>query len=133
MRVVVDTSVWSLLVRRRNPPVTPESETLRDLVSDGRAVLLGVVRQELLSGIKFQTEFDSLQRKLSYFPNILMKRKDYEKAAEFYNLCRRNGIIGSHGDMLICAAAYRRGLAILTTDPDFQYYARHLPINLLDP
>ena len=35
--------------------------------------------------------------------------------------------------MLICALAYRYGVPIFTTDPDFSGYAKHLPIQLHKP
>ena len=63
MQVLVDTSVWSLAFRRSVPGANPvlaaqqvrlkaSLELLRDLVADGRATLIGAIRQELLSGIK---------------------------------------------------------------------------------
>ena len=55
---------------------------------------------------------------------------DYEEAAHMNNRCRTLGIEGSAVDFLICAAAHRRGWAILTTDQDFQNYASVLPLRL---
>ncbi len=47
MNVVVDTSVWSLALRRNTPnDVIAIVNILRDLIADGRVVLLGVIRQE---------------------------------------------------------------------------------------
>lgn len=45
MNVVVDTSVWSLALRRNTPSdVIAIVNILRDLIVDGRVVLLGVIR-----------------------------------------------------------------------------------------
>ncbi|MGG6264696.1 hypothetical protein ACQ4M3_14865 [Leptolyngbya sp. AN03gr2] len=61
-----------------------------------------------------------------------MTQNDYETAAEFFNLCRRNGVQGSNTDFLICAVAYRRNDSIFTTDQDFTAFQAYLPILLLE-
>lgn len=104
---------------------------LRDLVADGRATLIGAIRQELLSGIKNQVQFLKLRTTMAAFDDIVLTREDYERAAEYLNLCRSQGIQGSNTDFLICAAAQARKLPILTTDNDFVLYKKYLPIELL--
>ncbi len=59
-----------------------------------------------------------------------METTDYERAAEFLNLCSSQGIQGSNTDFLLCAVADRCGMAILTADESFPLYARYLPIVL---
>jgi hypothetical protein len=54
--------------------------------------IIGSVRQELLSGIKSERQFEELKYYLSAFPDLALDTADYEKAAEFFNLCRKNGI-----------------------------------------
>jgi hypothetical protein len=50
MNVVVDTFVWSLALRRNSPnDAILIINILRDLISDGRVVLLRVIRQEVRS------------------------------------------------------------------------------------
>lgn len=131
MKVVVDTSVWSLALRRRTSVASPFTNLLQDLIEDGRVVLLGVVRQELLSGIRHDEQFERLQIALQAFPDPEFETEDFEKAAAFYNTCRRSGIQGSSVDFLISAYAHRRKFHILTTDPDFQHFSAHIPISLL--
>ena len=46
--------------------------------------------------------------------------------AEFYNMCRRVGVQGSHTDFLISAVPASRGPAILTCDGDCIRYAKHV-------
>jgi predicted nucleic acid-binding protein len=58
MKVVVDTSVWSLALRRNAPDDAAfVVNQLRDLITDGRVVLVGAVRQEVLSGIRHLEQF----------------------------------------------------------------------------
>ena len=92
--------------------------------------MLGVIRQELLSGIKEKTRFDKLIAVLRGFPSLLAEERDHTDAAMYYNTCRARGVQGSNVDFLICAQASHHGLPILTTDNDFRRYADHLPITL---
>ena len=133
MKVVVDTSVWSLALRRNSPrDAIAIINLLRDLITDGRAVLLGAIRQEVLSGIRHVEQFARLRNDLGAFPDLELQTEDYELAAEFFNTCRSNGIQGSNTDFLLCAAANRRGYSIFTTDRDFENFRVHIPILLLE-
>ena len=132
MNVVVDTSVWSLALRRNTQNgAIPIINILRDLTSDGRVVLLGVIRQEVLYGIRYTEQFIRLRDYLRAFPDIELTSEDYELAAEFFNTCRSNGVQGSNTDFLICAVAHRRGYSIFTTDKDFENFQLHIPDVLL--
>jgi predicted nucleic acid-binding protein len=106
---------------------------LTELISEGRAALIGPIRQELLSGVKAHSQFKLLRDHLRSFPNLELTVEDYEEAAHGFNLCRARGIQGSNTDLLICAAAIRRKMPILTADGDFQDYAQALPISLHAP
>ena len=131
MKVLVDSTSWSLVLRRSwpDPQVAPE---LDSLIRDGRVVIIGPVRQEILSGIRKRAHFERLRDRLRGFPDTEITTADYEEAAAFYNECRRHGIQGSHADFLICAVAVRNGFAIFTKDGDFAHYAKYLPITLYD-
>ena len=133
MNIIIDTSVWSLALRRQRSLPSAETKELAELVREGRAAMLGAVRQELLSGVRADQQFETLRGHLRAFPDILLEAEDYEEAASFFNKCRARGIQGSNTDYLICAAAARRGFAILTTDTDFAHFARLLPIDLHTP
>lgn len=134
MKVLVDTSIWSLALRRRTKDLNAGEEMLvgelTQLVSDGRAAIIGLIRQELLSGIKSHVQFEKLRRTLSAFPDEPVGTADYEAAAKAGNDCRAKGIAVSVVDILICAVARQRGMAIFTTDPDFGNYARVLALKL---
>ncbi|MCL1466685.1 PIN domain-containing protein [Argonema galeatum] len=132
MKVVVDTSVWSLALRRNAPADAGAIiSLLRDLITDGRVILLGAIRQEVLSGIRHAEQFTRLRDLLRAFPDLELTTEDYELAAEFFNTCRTHGIQGSNTDFLLCAAAHRRGYSILTTDKDFESFQVHIPVVLL--
>jgi len=131
MKVLVDTSVWSLVLRRRASVQRAALSTeLASLVQDGRVVMIGPVRQELLSAIKERAQFNKLRDHLRAFPDIEITSNDYEEAASMFNRCRDKGIQGSNTDFLICAVAVQHDLSVCTTDGDFKHYARVLPITL---
>jgi predicted nucleic acid-binding protein len=129
VNVLVDTSVWSLALRRDGPPPA-EAAALRELIDDGRAVLLGAIRQEILSGVRSEKQFASLRDHLAPFVDLDVSSDDHVRAASFFNRCRRKGIQGSNTDFLICAAAHRHEVPIFTTDLDFPRFEKILPIAL---
>ena len=133
MNVLVDTSVWSLALRRAKRVDDEAPRELAELISEGRVVLLGPVRQELLSGMKAKVQFELLRNHLRAFPDLELESADYEEAAAAFNRCRERGIQGSNTDFLICATAMRRKLAIYTTDRDFRQYAKVLKLELHEP
>ena len=128
MKVLVDTSVWSLALRRREQ--TQTAAKLAELILSFSIVMIGPVRQELLSGISNNDSFLKLKSKLEVFDDFSITTHDYETAAEFFNICRKHGLQGSHTDFLICAVAHNNDLLIFTTDKDFQGFANYLPIRL---
>ena len=66
MSVIVDTSVWSLALRRRTPPASSPAVTLlRDLITDDRVILLGAIRQEILSEVRSSGPYGASHRKVS--------------------------------------------------------------------
>ena len=134
MMVLVDTPVWSLALRRRAANLNPREQrltaALRELIEDGRAQLVGPVRQELLSGMREEATFKKLRDQLRAFEQVSLNAADDEEAARLNNQCRARGIAGSTIDFLICAAALRRNWQIFTTDRDFPRYATVLPIKL---
>jgi predicted nucleic acid-binding protein len=130
MSVLVDTPVWSMMLRRRAAD-SPEARVLHRLVSQGEAVIIGAIRQEVLSGIKHADQFQRVRDRLRAFPDVPLGAHHYERAAEMYNVCRAKGVQGSNTDFLLCAVCELEGLRVFTTDQDFEHYARHLPVQLL--
>ena len=130
MRVIVDTSVWSLALRRRNAVRTHETEALKDLIGDGRVVMLGAVRQEILSGIRHVEQFDRLRAALEAFPDEAVETADYVEAASICNRCLSAGVRTGNTDSLIGAVAIARGMEVLSADPDFQLMSSVVPLRL---
>jgi len=134
MNILVDTPIWSLAFRRKSADLNSIEkslvEELRDLIQEGRAHLIGIVRQEVLSGIRNPDQFEKLRLVLRPFRDEPLELEDYEAAASASNRCRAKGIAMSSVDAVLCAVALKKDLAIFTTDPDFKHYSRVLPLKL---
>jgi len=134
MKVIVDTCVWSLALRRQtineNDPYIFE---LRELIKEVRAQMLGPIRQEILSGIPSQPQFDKLKNYLSAFPDLDLGMEVYEAAARYFNISRSKGIQGSNTDFLICAVSNIHKMPILTIDNDFTRFQKYISFELHRP
>jgi predicted nucleic acid-binding protein len=132
MNVLIDTSVWSVALRHS---VSVEGakeikEQLYTLIEDSRVAIIGPIRQELLSGIKSNHQFNLLRKRLEPFRDITLQTEDYILAAKFFNHCRAKGIQGSHVDFLICAVSSARKFPLFTVDKDFKQYKQFLDFPL---
>ena len=133
MKIIVDTSIWSSALRRGVQNNSAAVQELRHLVQDHRVQMIGPVRQEILSGIRHESQFNKLKAHLENFPDLSIITEDYVAAAKFFNLCRTKGVQGSNTDFLICAVAVRNKFAIYSTDKDFDLFSKHLPIVMYRP
>ena len=135
MNLVVDTSVWSLVLRRGN--VDEENgwvRAFRKRMEDGDEVsLLGPILQELLDGLRRPEQFKRLQKILEPFPIEPLTREIYIQAAQLGNECRRRGVQAGPTDFLIAAACVEWNTPLLTADGDFSRIARHSALRLLGP
>jgi|SRR5271166_4500053 len=132
--VLVDTPLWSLSLRRRMVDLSPVerrlTKALYQLIGERRVQLLGATRQEVLSGIRDESQFRRIREHLRGFPNVELDSADYEEAARISNECRQHGIADSSVDMLLCAVSLRHSWEIFTTDRDFIHYGRIVPLQM---
>ncbi|MDR1104723.1 MAG: PIN domain-containing protein [Treponema sp.] len=134
MKILIDTPVWSKALRRKKIMSDDKDivDSLKYLINEFMTIIIGPIRQELLSGIPDENIFDDLKEKMNGFNDFPIETADYELAAEYSNICRRNGVQGSNTDFLICAVAVRNNFEIFTTDDDFNHYKKYLPIKLFN-
>jgi len=121
VKLLVDTSVWSLALRRKDAgSLSSDEQKLRSelthAIQDGRVAMIGLIRQELLSGIKGQAQFEKVKSALAPFVDEQIDTADHEHAARLYNECRSQGFDVGPVDMLICAVAVRRNWQVLSND-----------------
>ena len=131
MTLLVDTSVWSLALRRAGEATEPEVQELKDaLFGSNLVVTTGLVLQELLqgfSGAKAQTQ---IIERFAALPLLQPDRDDHIGAAVLRNACRQAGIQIGTIDALLAQLAIRHGLTLLTTDTDFTHAAKHCALRV---
>jgi predicted nucleic acid-binding protein len=136
MITLVDTSVWSLALRRSAAELSVvEHDVVKlwsDLITSQQAYLIGIVRQEILSGIKSAKVFQSVRQHLNDMPHLTNSLPDYDQAAEYFNFCSVRGVAATAVDMLICATSARNKIPVLSVDVDFERYQKLLPFRLID-
>ena len=132
MNVFVDTSVWSLALRRDKPSCRPEVATLGECLAGGDTVFTtGLVLQELLQGIQGPRHRRLILEGFAALPFLTPSREDHIEAADLRNRCRRRGVQIGTIDALLARLCVANGLVMLTTDQDFLHVARILPLRLL--
>jgi len=74
MKVLIDTSIWSLAFRKAKKDQSEQQiiEKLQNLIKDHRAMIIGPIRQELLSGISSKSTFKKLKTLLEAFPDVIL-------------------------------------------------------------
>jgi predicted nucleic acid-binding protein len=124
LSLFVDTSVWSLALRRDAPNITPEAAELRRALRGSELVFTtGLVLQELLQGFRGPRARDAIIERFSALPFVQPERGDHVAAAELRNRCRRRGIQVGTIDALLAQLCIRFELTLLTTDADFRAIA----------
>ena len=134
MRIIVDTSVWSEALRRKKKKFNDKNNFLSELIhNDEQIIIIGIVLQEILSGITNPKLFRGIKAILSDFAYIEAMKEDYIYAAEICNLLRNKGYTTGTVDLLIASIAIRNKCYIATYDDDFSYIADNTPLSILNP
>lgn len=134
MTVFVDTSVWSLALRRDRPEPTPEVEFLADRLQQGQPVVTtGLVLQELLQGFHGARAREVILERFASLPMLVPDRAAHVDAADLRSSCRRRGIQVGTIDALLAALCTRHDLTMLTNDGDFDRMAEITPLRVWRP
>lgn len=129
----VDTSVWSLALRRDVPPDVPEVNQLRRSLETGSVFCTGLVLQELLQGFAKPKAHEEIVSRFAALPLMVPDREDHIRAAELRNRCRRKGVQSGTIDALLAQLCVRYDLTMLTTDNDFRNMASIIPLSVWSP
>ena len=133
MNVLVDTSVWSLALRRDAPSDLPEVHELRRSLESGSVHCTGLVLQELLQGFAKPKAHKQIISRFSALPLLVPDRDDHIRAADLRNKCRRNGVQAGTIDALLAQLCIRYDLTMLTTDNDFHNLAAVVSLSIWIP
>jgi len=132
--LLVDTSVWSLALRRDAASSEPEVFHLKEaLLGADVVVTTGLVLQELLQGFAGPKAVEQIIERFAALPLIQPTREDHVAAATLRNTCRRGGVQIGTIDALLAQLCVRHELTLLSTDKDFELAARHCSLRLWSP
>jgi predicted nucleic acid-binding protein len=124
--LLVDTSVWSLALRRDVEAEEPEVQTLKEALAGADAVVTtGLVLQELLQGFSGAKASEQIVERFSALALIQPDREDHVAAAALRNSCRRAGVQIGTVDALIAQLCIRHEIVLLSTDQDFAHASKH--------
>jgi predicted nucleic acid-binding protein len=131
LSLFVDTSVWSLALRRDPPFSAMEVQALIRAIESGETILTtGLVLQELLQGFVGPKARERILDRFSPVPLLVPDREDHIRAAELRNRCRRSGIQVGTIDALFAQLCLRHDLTMLATDNDFRHMTRYCALKL---
>ena len=131
MTILVDTSVWSLALRRDADAGEPEVRALKDALLGGEVVVTtGLVLQELLQGFAGPKAQAQIVERFAALPFVQPQRSDQVGAAAVRNTCRRAGVQIGTIDALLAQLCLRHELTLLTTDQDFVHAAKHCALSV---
>lgn len=131
MTLLVDTSVWSLALRRDADASAPEAAHLKAaLLGSEVVVTTGLVLQELLQGFAGPKAQVQIIERFAALPLLQPDRQDHIDAAALRTTCRRAGVRLGTIDALLAQLCIRHELTLLTTDRDFTHAARHCPLRV---
>jgi len=115
--VLVDTSVWISLYRRRGSEI---GERLWQLVARNEAAVCGQVWVEFIGGFRREAERREYESSLGAFPFLPTTREAFGRAAR---CLARHPHLGS-GDAIVAATAIENGARLFTLDADFRTLER---------
>lgn len=131
MSLFVDTSVWSLALRRNSPSAVAEVQALTRTIEAGETIVTtGLVLQEILQGFSGPKASAEILDRFSAVPLLVPDRDDHIQAADLRNRCRRAGIQIGTIDALFAELCIRHDLTMLSTDNDFKHVAGQCPLKL---
>jgi len=131
MTLLVDTSVWSLALRRDTEAAEPEVQELKEALFGTEVVVTtGLVLQELLQGFSGPKAQAQIVERFAALPLLQPDREDHIAAAALRNICRQAGVQVGTIDALLAQLCIRHDLTLLTTDKDFTHAAKHCPLRV---
>lgn len=133
MKFLIDTSVWSEALQRKDKSITSSESVIRKIIDNNdEIVVTGIILQEILSGISNPKLFAEIKKILNDFSYLETVKDDYIYAAELRNKCRQKGITAGSYDFLIASVAIRNKLILVTFDKDFINISKHTKLKILN-
>ncbi len=128
-KVIIDTSVWIESLRPQGDAEL--GHMVRDLILNGRVLLPGIIKVELLRGAKNKKEYKMLDELLKGLTYLTVQDSFWDKLAEFsFNLFRK-GVSVPLTDTYIAQVCIENKAPLLHRDKHFDLIATHSDLELL--
>jgi predicted nucleic acid-binding protein len=131
VNILVDTSVWSLALRRDSPINSPAVLRLKTALQEESVFTTGLILQELLQGFSGPKARKNIIETFAALPLIIPERRDHIDAADLRVKLRQKGVQAGTIDVLLAQLCLRHGLSLLSTDKDFVQMRKCVPLSLL--
>ncbi len=124
--VLFDSSLWIEILRKRgNESLKSEME---EVIKQERIVICGIVKIEVLQGVREKKEFKKLKKIFEGFPELTFDKESADIACEIAWKMRRRGNPQPLSDIIISAICLRYGLELWHLDYHFEEIAKIFPI-----
>jgi hypothetical protein len=125
--ILVDTSVWIAVFRRKNPYRIEEAIEFDEIIT-----CLPVIH-EILQGFREESAYRTARNAMLALPIVEspMEESLFLEAAELYRSARRRGLtVRSSVDCLIAACALRHNVPVLHRDRDYKFLCEVSPLKV---
>jgi hypothetical protein len=123
--ILVDTSIWIAMLRKKNPFRIEEAVEFDEIIT-----CLPVI-QEVLQGFREESIYRTARDAMLALPIVEspMEKSLFLEAAELYRSARRRGLtVRSSVDCLIAACALRHNVPVLHSDRDYNLLGEICPL-----
>lgn len=123
-KVLVDTSVWVSFFRGSSSVFT---DRLAELLQKNGVCITSIIRAELLSGTRNESEYRALAHTLSAVDRLSETTDFWDHVALYRFQLARRGVQPSLVDLSIAVMAHEHRCFLLTEDKAFRTIARIVP------
>ena len=116
-RFLPDTCAWIDFFNARH---TPLATALEQLLLQGEVFTCGIVKYELVQGVRSQAEEKTLLHAFQAVNHLEMNESLWIKAGRLSAALRKKGVTIPFSDILIAVLALENDLTILTVDRHFE-------------
>ena len=128
-KVIVDTSAWIESFRPQGEDKL--KEVVKQLISEGKILLPGIIKTEILRGTKSKEEFQTLDELLSGLIYLSVEDELWGRLARFSFDLLREGITVPLVDAYIALLAIEQNASLLHRDIHFDFIAQKTGLEIL--
>lgn len=126
--VLIDASAWIFALRKK--PLLSLKDRVDHLLGMDIVFTFGMIRLEILGGVKTRGEFDRLKNRLEALNEIPADAELWERASKLAFDLKRKGLTIPYTDILIASAAIKSKAILLHADSHFDIIVSHTELKV---